>query len=287
MIGRVSRLGCAFAVAGAAAMLACGATAQSALPTEAQARDYVRSLLVTSPYRIPRLARLGEIRYRVAFAPGRAWSWPETGEQHVIARGEDIELRICADCGREPAPTAAALRAALAANDWVRSDDRRIRAFARAHARGGSVDTRMTALSEAVARHMTGPIDFRRYDDAVAALETRSGDCTEFAVLLAAAARSLGMPARVAHGIAYAERFDGEAHVFMPHAWTQVWDGQRWRSYDAALGRFDAGHIALFIGDGSPEGLSGLAPVVRSLRVVAAAGVARDTASPAHRPPSP
>ena len=44
----------------------------------------------------------------------------------------------------------------------------------------------------------------------------------------------------------------GVPHVFAPHAWVQAWDGTRWTSYDAALGRFDAGHIALMIGDGDP-----------------------------------
>ncbi len=29
-------------------------------------------------------------------------------------------------------------------------------------------------------------------------------------------------------------------------------DGTRWVSYDAGLGRFDAGHIALVVGDGTP-----------------------------------
>ena len=40
--------------------------------------------------------------------------------------------------------------------------------------------------------------------------------------------------------------------MFVPHAWVQAWVDGRWQSYDAALGRFDSGHIALGVGDGDP-----------------------------------
>ena len=241
--------------------------------TPEQGRAFVRTLLVKSPYRIPMQARSGEIRYWLAFEPGRAWAWPETGEQHVATVGERTELRICDSCGREPAPTPDTLQRYREPNAWVRSDDKRIRAFARMHTQGGSVAARMRRLTIAVRAHMTGAVEFHRYDDAVTALETRSGDCTEYAMLLAASARALGIPARLAHGIAYSSRFTGETDVFSPHVWVQVWDGQRWRSYDAGFARFDAGHIALYIGDGRPEGLQALAPAIRTLRVMDAAGI--------------
>lgn len=245
-------------------------------PSAEQARALVRGLLVKSPYRMSAEARAGEIRYRLRFEPKRDWAWPQTNEQRLVVDAEGAELRVCADCGREPPPSADDLRRYTQANAWVRSDDRRIRSFARKHARGGSVAARMTRLVDAVQRHMTGPIDYRDYLDAVAALETRGGDCTEYAVLLAAAARARGIPARLAHGVAYSSRFTGEAHVFSPHVWVQVWDGERWVSYDAGLGRFDAGHIALFVGDGTTDGLRAVAQAMRALRIEDAVGIARN-----------
>lgn len=242
-------------------------------PTAEQARAFVQSLLVKSPYRMSAQARAGEIRYRLRFESSRAWAWPETGEQRATTDANGTELRICSDCGREPAPTDAMLRRYLAPNPWVQSDDRRIRNFARQHTRGGPPHVRMQALVTAIQKHMTGAIDYRDYHDALTALETRGGDCTEYAVLLAASARALGIPARLAHGIAYSSRFTGQAHVFSPHVWVQVWDGQRWRSYDAGLGRFDAGHLALYIGDSGPDGLNGLGRVIRDLRIEEAAGI--------------
>jgi hypothetical protein len=50
----------------------------------------------------------------------------------------------------------------------------------------------------------------------------------------------------------YADRYAGTSHVFLPHQWVQAWIEGRWESYDAALRRFDATHIALASGDGDP-----------------------------------
>ena len=242
-------------------------SAATTAPSATQARELVQSLLVPSPYRISERARAGEIRYQLGFEPARSWSWPETGEQHVQALADKTVLTICKECGREPAPSDTMLKRYLTANPWVQSEDRQIAAFARQSAQGLSVDRRMKSLVTAIQAHMTGPIDYRGYDNAVTALRTRSGDCTEFAVLLAAVARAREIPTRVVYGIAYSSRFTGRNHVFSPHTWVQAWDGKRWVSYDAGLGQFDAGHIALFVGDGSTNGLPAITRAIKGLRI--------------------
>jgi hypothetical protein len=131
----------------------------------------------------------------------------------------------------------------------------------------------MLALREGVRARMDGAIDFSRYDSAAQALARRSGDCTEAALLLAAAARARGIPARVVYGVAYSSRFTGQSHVFSPHMWVQVWDGARWRSFDAALERFDAGHIALVVGDGAFETFAPATSIIAELKIEAAAGI--------------
>ncbi|MEM9532466.1 MAG: transglutaminase-like domain-containing protein [Pseudomonadota bacterium] len=90
------------------------------------------------------------------------------------------------------------------------------------------------------------------YASALEVARNRSGDCTEHALLLAAMGRAAGIPTRVATGLAYVDNWLGNQHVFVPHAWTQAWLGGRWVSFDAALGGFDAGHIALAYGNGDP-----------------------------------
>ena len=90
------------------------------------------------------------------------------------------------------------------------------------------------------------------YASALEVVHKPEGDCTEHAVLLAALGRSLGIATRVVDGLAYAPDFAGKDRVFVPHAWVQAWVGERWQSFDAALPGFDAGHIALSVGDGDP-----------------------------------
>lgn len=245
-------------------------------PSHDQAREFLRSLLVASPYRLNASALSGEIRYRLTITAAQPWQPPRTGEQSVAVDGDGLLLSICADCGDEAAPSAETLQHHLAANAWVRSDDPRIRSFARQHGRGRSVHARMARLTEAVRTHMNGPIDYRHYHDAVTALENRNGDCTEFAVLLAAVARARGIPTRIVHGIAYSGRLVDRTHVFSPHAWVQAWDGTRWTSYDAGFGQFGAGHLVLAIGDGDPASLRGLNRATRQLRIVDAAQIQRE-----------
>jgi hypothetical protein len=131
----------------------------------------------------------------------------------------------------------------------------------------------MDRLVTAVRERLDGPVDYRYFLDARAAVDARRGDCTEYALLLAALARAEGIPARVVAGIAYGSRFVGRPHVFGPHMWVQAWDGRRWRSFDAGLAGFDAGHIALTLGDGSPESFDGTMQAIARLRIVDAEGL--------------
>lgn len=58
-----------------------------------------------------------------------------------------------------------------------------------------------------------------------------AGDCTEHAVLLAALARSFGIPARLAFGYVLIP----EHGLALGHAWSELHDGQHWVPHDAAL----------------------------------------------------
>ncbi len=82
---------------------------------------------------------------------------------------------------------------------------------------------------------------------------TKTGDCTEHGVLLAALLRAAGIPARVASGLIYVDEFAGAERIFGYHLWTQALvdgpDGRsQWLSLDATLPddtKFDATHILL------------------------------------------
>ncbi len=260
------------AVSASGSAVARGAVSASVL--EEQAKAGIKTLMVPSPYRISEPALAGKIRYRLAFVDGAALSLPETGEQHVDRQSDGFIVTICrAHCGHEATPGAAELQRYLQPNHWVQSSDKVIKDFARISPLIEPVDKRMPKLVDAVGARMTGAIEFRHYWTAREAYDSQSGDCTEMAVLLAAAARARGIPTRVVAGLAYASRFLGGQHVFGPHMWVQAWNGERWVSYDAGLGDFDAGRIALVIGDGTPASLAVANAMIHKLRIDGAEGL--------------
>ncbi len=265
----VAMLGLCMLLSGFARVEA-GDDSTDARPTTAE--DAIRAASVASPYRIPERAAMGKIRYRIASSDGVAWLWPETGEQHVERDRETSVLTVCRDCGQETPPSADELQRDLQPNRWADNGDGRIRMMV-SDARGATVDSRMRWLMRAVQLQMNGPIDFSGYLTSREAFDARKGDCSEYALLLAAAAKARHIPVRVVAGISYASRFLGMKRVFGPHMWVQAWNGSRWISYDAGLGEFDSTHIVLTIGDGSPDMLVAAFAKLRSLRIVSAEGL--------------
>ncbi len=105
---------------------------------------------------------------------------------------------------------------------------------------------------------------------------SRSGDCTEHSVLLAALLRAEGIPSRVVTGLVYLDRFAGAEAVFGYHMWVEARIDGRWLDLDPTLlspqpGGFDATHIALATStlDGPDAGrsLDRLLPLFGSLRI--------------------
>jgi hypothetical protein len=238
--------------------------------------DMIGSLVVASPYRISRRVALGKMRYILARTDGQPPTLARTGEQAVVAAGAKAVVTICRNCGTATVETEQSLAPYLRANPWVRSDDPTIRRLAR---RGGAhdraVSVRMNKLTRIVRLHMREDADYIGYADAAQALRTGRGDCTEFAVLLAALARAQGIPARVAAGMAYSREFIGRSDTFNPHVWVQVYDGGRWVSYDAALEGFDSTHVALAVGTGEPQEALDAFLQLRQLRIERLGAVVR------------
>jgi transglutaminase-like putative cysteine protease len=79
--------------------------------------------------------------------------------------------------------------------------------------------------------------------NALQTLESRSGDCNEHTQLFLALARTAGIPARAATGLAWA------GGKFYYHAWPEVFL-DRWVAVDPSFGQFpaDAGHLRFVTG---------------------------------------
>lgn len=218
-----------------------------------QGSDVFSRLLMRSPRPLAAGELAGALRYTLKPRNGHAGALalPPTTEQHVRLRGGEVEVVVDrhARPSTEDRPTAAD----TAATDWLQSTAPDIVALARRGA-GDAADaaSRMQALETFVRGYITTKNLDVGYASALDVARDPRGDCTEHAVLLAALARALDIPARVVTGLAYAPGFAGSRDAFVPHAWVQAWTGDRWRSYDAALNGFDAGHLALSIGDGDP-----------------------------------
>ena len=79
--------------------------------------------------------------------------------------------------------------------------------------------------------------------NALEVLRTRRGDCNEHTQLYVALARAIGLPARIATGLAYVRG------KFYYHAWPEVWLNA-WVAVDPTFGQFpaDAAHLRFAVG---------------------------------------
>jgi hypothetical protein len=235
--------------------------------------DHVAALLQKSPYRIPDAAMLAKIRYRFA---GKPVTLPVGAGQRAWTDGEKTWIQVCASCPLDAIELPAdERRRALAPSHWLESDDAQLAQRALGlTSRSATAAGKMRRLTEFVRGRMSTQVDMLGYGTALQALHSRRGDCTEYAVLLAALGRAAGVPTRIAIGRVYARHFEGYRHVFVPHAWVQAWTGTGWESFDAAIGTFDSTHLAFAVSyDGDP--LTHYAGIMlsRALRLEAAARV--------------
>jgi hypothetical protein len=125
----------------------------------------------------------------------------------------------------------------------LQSNDRRIAGLAM-RIRKGEHDPRIVAekintwVHDSIGNRVTFGVP-----NALEVLRTRVGDCNEHTQLFVALARAIGLPARIAAGLAYV---DGK---FYYHAWPEVLLGD-WVPVDPTFGQFpaDAAHIRFVIG---------------------------------------
>jgi len=146
-----------------------------------------------------------------------------------------------------------ALRAFLAPEPLIPSDDARIQAQARLTLHGERDPARAARLLlDWVHAHVAHGVTVG-VPSALQTLDARRGDCNEHTVLYVALARAAGLPARSAAGLVYV------GGRFYYHAWPEVYLGD-WVAADPTLGQFpaDAAHLRLVVG-----GLARQAELVR------------------------
>ena len=229
-------------------MLACDRACALApvQPTDVLAQTVVAA---PEPLRPRDLERPMRYQLRLLASDGAALDTPPGQSLAHLDKQGDVALIVDprGEAAEPPQP------ADTAPNRWLQSKDAAVADLAK-QATQGAPDER--AKAQMLERHVRNFIATKSlrvgYASASEIVKNREGDCTEHAVLLAALMRASGIPARVATGIAYAPAYAGRRDVFVPHAWVHAWVDGAWRGYDAALPRYDAGHIAFGVGDGDP-----------------------------------
>jgi transglutaminase-like putative cysteine protease len=233
-----------------------------------QAVDLFDFTLTRSPRALPVEERAAVLVHTVK-APSGIPLPPATGGQSVEAIGAGFRIRVdpihWRGGGSAPGDTDSR------ANRWLEANDPVIqRAAHAATADAGDTPAKLEALVAYVRETVSNKTLDVGYASARETLDARAGDCTEHAVLLAALARAIDIPARVVSGIAYTPEWAGREHVFVPHAWVEAWTGSRWESLDAALPEgFGSGHLALATGDGEPSGFFAAAGLLGQIEITA------------------
>lgn len=209
------------------------------------------------------------VRYRVTLARGNpAEAFPSGPSQQVKAiDAHAAEITVVALRPGEPVGSAVPADPPgdgdRQPNNLIQSDNPKIVALVR-EAVGDEKDPWQKAL--ALERFVHGYVRAKNFSTAFASAaevaDTREGDCTEHAVLLAAVCRAAGIPARVAIGLVYHEG------KFYYHMWDEVWVDQRWIGLDATLSRGGVGAAHLKLAHSDLKGSSAFAaflPVVNVL----------------------
>ena len=166
----------------------------------------------------------------------------------------------------------AAILEALEPTRFLQSDNEQVIDLARRSV-GDTKDAAEAAreIEAFVAGHIENRSLSVGYASAAEVAASKQGDCSEFAVLTAAMCRAVGIPAQVVAGVAYVDDFAGH-QGFGGHAWTQAYIGDKWIGLDASFrsagrGGYDAGHIALAVGNGEPADLFNMAPTLGQFKI--------------------
>lgn len=260
-------------------MLACS---KSCALSQGPSVDLFRLAVAASPRALTPAEKQHAVRYHIHLRTG-ASALPEAAEQEVTRNGPgDWDVLV-----RPSSSASSALPGddTLKPNAWVQSDSLEVRALAATVANSFRSAEAMQQLVRLTAHTITSPEEGGDgYASASEAIRSHKGDCSEYAVLLAALGRAKGIPTRVVFGLVYVDHYGQQQHVFVPHAWVHAWIDGRWRSYDAALGHFDTSHIALATGVGTPSSMGASGRLLGLLQITSIT-ILSDSDN-AHRPPS-
>jgi transglutaminase-like putative cysteine protease len=150
----------------------------------------------------------------------------------------------------------------------IESDDPEIRAEAERAIAGAEGDR---ARAERLTRHVNAMLDKKptvSLPSAREVLRTRVGDCNEHTALYVAMARAVGIPARIAVGLAFVRGVQG---AFYYHAWPEVYieegGGGLWLPVDPTFNQFPADATHVRLARGGLDQQTAIVPMMGRLRI--------------------
>lgn len=149
----------------------------------------------------------------------------------------------------------------LGSSVYIQTDDDEIK---RTAAQIAGTDTDAAAVSLKLVKWVYANLRKRAtasVPSAVEVLETREGDCNEHAILLAALARSVGIPTKINVGLVYLEG------AFYYHAWNSFYIGDTWIPVDATFGQFPADPTHVQLHEGELDEQARVLSVVGNLKI--------------------
>ncbi len=257
-------------------MIAC--TKEFAL-SENDVFDVVDKMFIASPVTINNIGSAESIKYYLTYSGNGKLRIPSTDNQQV-----DIidDKRAIVTVKPVPAPEGVrfpytgsdqTISEALEPTRFVESDNEKIVQLAK-KAVGNTKDVAEAAkrIETFVGNYVENRSLSVGYASAAEVAESRQGDCSEFSVLTAAMCRAIGIPAQVVVGVAYVRNFGDMRDQFGGHAWVQAYIGGKWIGLDSSFkgggrGGFDAGHIALAVGNGNPEDFFNLVSTMGQFKI--------------------
>jgi hypothetical protein len=210
------------------------------------AAELMVSMFARSAKPIPNHLRTRQLRYRLTARNGKLPALPTAGAQHVASASDETAVLIV-DIDDHVAATDEEVNADefKAASMMIDSDDPLVRKLTDRALRDAPDDALVRAdrLRAFVFDHISDKGLETAFAGAAETARTRTGDCSEHGVLLAAMLRAAGIPSRIATGLVYVTESDGGG-LFGWHMWTQALIDGRWIDFDATLPtRYTAGHI--------------------------------------------
>ncbi len=242
--------------------------------------DFLERLSIASPEPLTEMHTVESIDYALSATGEQPLTVPETSHQQV--RRENgrllVTVKRLAVPDNVPLPyggTDPNILAYIQPTDILQCDDETIIDLAR-HAVGGAQDAAKAAkqIESFVAGYIQKKDLSVGYASAAEVAQSRQGDCSEHAVLTAAMCRAVGIPARIACGVLYADSFVNQTNIFAGHMWVEAWIGGRWVGLDATHPNqtdsgfgFAPGHITLATGNGAPKDFFNLVNILGCFKI--------------------